>query len=55
MQVSVPDPDPIQPSEVEIVRLEFAFERSEMDQKYFRLEEMADKVESNTQTHEHKA
>ena len=37
MQVSIPDLAPIQPSKVEIVRSEFAFERLEMEQKYLRL------------------
>ena len=37
MQVLVPDPVPPQPSEVEIVRLEFTSERLEMEQKYLRL------------------
>ena len=37
MQVSISDLAPIQPSEVEIVKSEFAFERLEMKQKYFRL------------------
>ena len=35
MQVS--NPTPIQPSEVEIVLLEFAFERLEIEQEYLRL------------------
>ena len=55
MQVSVSDPAPIQPSKIEIVISEFASERLEMEQKYFRLQEVADKVESNARVHEHKA
>ena len=55
MQVLVPDPAPMQPSEVEIVRSEIAFERFEMEQKYLRLQEVADKTESNAQIHERKA
>ena len=47
MRVSVPDLAPIQPLEVEIVRLEFVFERLEMEHKYLRLQEIANKVESN--------
>ena len=46
MQVSVSDLAPMQPSEVEIVRSEFAFERLEMKQKYLRLLEMADKCKT---------
>ena len=34
MRVSVPDPIPKQPSEVDIVRSEFALERMEMERKY---------------------
>ena len=37
MQVPVPDPAPMQPSKVEIIRSKFAFERLEMEQKYLRL------------------
>ena len=37
MQVPVPNPVPVQPSEIEIVRAEFASERLEMEQKYLRL------------------
>ena len=37
MQVLVPDPVLIQPSKVEIVRLEFASERLKIEQKYLRL------------------
>ena len=54
MQVSVPDPAPMQPSEVEIIKLEFAFERLKMEQKYLRLQEIANKAESNARIHEHK-
>ena len=52
MQVSVSNLAPIQPSEVEIVRSEFASERLEIEQKYFKLQEIADKVESNARVHE---
>ena len=55
IRVSVPDPAPIQPSKVEIVKLGFAFERLEMEQKYFRLQEMANKAKSNARVHERKA
>ena len=55
MRVSIPDPTPIQPSKVKIVRLEFAFERLEMEQKYLRLQEIADKVENNARVYERKA
>ena len=55
MQVSVSDPVPVQPLEIKIIRLEFAFERSKMEQKYLRLQEIADKVENNARVHEHKA
>ena len=55
MQVSVSDPVPVQPLEIKIIRLEFAFERSEMDQKYLRLQETADKVKNNAQVQKHKA
>ena len=54
MQVPIPDPVPVQPSEIEIIRVEFAFERSKMKQKYLKLQEIADKAESNAQIHEHK-
>ena len=37
MRVSIPDLVPIRPSKIEIVRLEFAFERLEMEKKYLRL------------------
>ena len=37
MQVPIPDPVPIQPSEIEIIQVEFAFERLKMEQKYLRL------------------
>ena len=49
MQVSVLDPAPIKLSQVEIVRLEFASKRLKMEKKYLRLQEMADKAESNAQ------
>ena len=55
MRVLVPDLAPTQPSEVKIVRLEFASERLKIEQKYLRLLEIADKVESNAQIHERKA
>ena len=47
MQIPIPNPVLVQPSEIEIIRLEFAFERLEMEQKYLRLQEIADKAESN--------
>ena len=47
MRVSIPNFAPIQPLKVEIVRLEFAFERLEMEHRYLRLEEIADMAESN--------
>ena len=55
MQVSIPNPDPIQPSKVNIVRLEFPSEKLEMEQKYLKLQEKADKAESNAQVYECKA
>ena len=55
MGVSIPDPAPIQPSKVEIVRMEFAFERLKMEQKYLRLQEVANKAENNTRIYKHKA
>ena len=55
MRVLVPNLTPIQQSKVEIVRLEFASERLEMEQKYLRLQEKADMVESNAQVQECKA
>ena len=55
MQVPIPDPVSIPPSEIEIVRVKFASERLEMEQKYLRLQKTADKVESNARVHEHKA
>ena len=33
MQVPIPDPFPVQPSEIEIIRVEFTSERLEMEQK----------------------
>ena len=54
MQVPIQDPVPIQPSEIEIIRVEFASERLGMEQKYLKLQEIADKAESNAQIHEHK-
>ena len=55
MLVSVPDPTPIQPLEVEIIILEFVSERSKMEQKYLKLQEIADKAENNARVQEHKA
>ena len=55
MQVSIQDPILVQPSTIEIIRLEFAFERLEMEQKYLRLQETANKVKSNARVQEHKA
>ena len=55
MQVSIPDPVLIQPSKIEIIRSEFASERLEMEQKYLRLQETADKVKNNAQVQKHKA
>ena len=37
MQIPISDPDPEQPSKIEIIKLEFASERLEMEQKYLRL------------------
>ena len=55
MQVLVSNPAPMQPSKVEIIRLEFAFERLKMEQKYLRLQEAVNKAESNARVHERKA
>ena len=55
MRVSVPDPIPEQPSEVDIVRSEFTSERLETEQKYKKLQELAKKSEENSRVHEHKA
>ena len=55
MRVSISDPIPEQPSEVDIVRLEFASERFEMEQKYKKLQELAEKSKKNSIIHEHKA
>ena len=55
MRISVPDPAPLPPSEVEIVRIEFASERLEIEQKYLKLQEKSNKAESNTRVHERKA
>ena len=55
MRVSVPDPIPEQPSEVDIVRSEFASKRFEMERKYKRLQEITEKSEKNARVHEHKA
>ena len=55
MLVSIPDLAPIQPLEIKIVRSKFASEKLEMEQKYLRLQEKADMVESNAQVQECKA
>ena len=55
MHVPISNPVLVQPSEIEIIRVEFAFERSEMEQKYLRLQETADRAESNDRIQEHKA
>ena len=55
MQVSVPNFVPMQPSELEIIISEFAFERLKMEQKYLRLQEVANKAESNARVYERKA
>ena len=49
------NPIPKQLSEVDIVRSEFASERLEMELKYKRLQEIAEKLEENARVHEHKA
>ena len=55
MKVSIPNPIPEQPSEVDIIRSKFASERLEMEQKYKKLQELAEKSEENSRVHEHKA
>ena len=55
MRASVPDPIPKQPSKVDIVRLEFTSKRLEMEQKYLRLQKLAENSEENGCMHEHKA
>ena len=55
MRVSVPDPIPKQLSEIDIVRSEFTSKRLEMEWKYKKLQEIAEKSEENTRVHEHKA
>ena len=55
MSVSVPDLIPKQLSEVDIVRSEFTSERLEMEQKYKRLQDVAEKSKENAREHEHKA
>ena len=55
IQVPIPDPVLVQLSKIEIIRLEFAFERSKMERKYLRLQETTDKVESTVRIQEHKA
>ena len=51
MRVSVLDPIPKQLSELDIVQSEFASERLEMERKYKRLQEIADKLEENIRIH----
>ena len=55
MRVLIPNPVPIQPSKVEIIKLEFASERLEIEKKYLRLEKIANKAKSNARIHERKA
>ena len=55
MRVLIPNPVPIQPSKVEIIKLEFASERLEIEKKYLRLEKIANKTKSNARIHERKA
>ena len=55
MRVFVPDPILKQLSGVDIIRSEFASERLEMERKYKKLQEIAEKSEENTRVHEHKA
>ena len=55
MRVLIPDPILEQPSEVDIVRSEFASERLEMEQKYKKLQELVEKSKENSRIHEHKA
>ena len=55
MRVSIPNPIPEQPSEVDIVRSEFASKRLEMEQKYKKLQELVEKSEENSRVYEHKA
>ena len=55
IRVSISDPIPEQPSEVDIVISEFASEKLEMEQKYKKLQELAEKSEENSRVHEHKA
>ena len=45
MRALVPDPIPKQISEVDIVRSEFASERLKMEQKYKKLQELAEKLD----------
>ena len=54
MGVSILDPIPKKLSEVDFAWLEFALERLEMELKYKRLQEIAEKSEENTRVHEHK-
>ena len=55
MRVSIPDPIPEQPLEVDIIKSEFASERLEMEQKYKKLQELAEKSEENSRVYKHKA
>ena len=55
MRVSILNPILEQPSEVDIVRSKFTLERLEMEQKYKKLHESAEKSEKNSKVHEHKA
>ena len=55
MRVPIPDPAHVQPSELKIIRLEFALERSKMKQEHLKLQGIADKAENNAQAYEHKA
>ena len=55
MRVSVPDSIPKQLSEVDIVQSKFASKRIEIEHKYKKLQEIAEKSEENARVHEHKA
>ena len=55
MRISVSNPIPKQPSEMDIVRLKFASKRLEMEQKYKKLQEIAEKSKENARVHKHKA
>ena len=54
MRVLVPNSIPKQLSEVDILRLEFTLERNEMEQKYKKLQKIAEKSEENARVHEYK-